>query len=344
MKPDRLASSDSPAGASVAAPSHRGDATVPSAGPADEQRAARMPDFFVVGHPKSGTTALYEMLRSHPDIYMPDLKEPVFFARELHPGLKPDDPHPDTLDEYLALFAPARSDQHAGDASPSYLRSALAPGRIARLEPDARIIAILREPASFLRSMHLELLKDHVETEKHFRKAIEREELERDTKPVLWYSIDRVEYAEQLRRYHAAFGPEQVLVLIYDDFRDDNEGTVRKVLRFLNADETAPISDSEANPTVLVRSPRMYEFVRSLYLGRGPTGRLLKSMIKAVTSQELRRNGMRELRHRVLWGKPQAADAELMLELRRRCKPEVEALSEYLGRDLVSLWGYDKLE
>src|SRR6202042_511977 len=127
---------------------------------------------------------------------------------------------------------------------------------------------IFREPASFLRSMHLELLKDHVETEKDFRKAIEREQRERDTKPVLWYSSDHVEYAEQLRRYYAAFGPEQVLVLIYDDFRDDNDGTVNKVLRFLNADETAPVSKSEANRTVLVRSPRAYEFVRSLYLGR----------------------------------------------------------------------------
>ena len=43
----------------------------------------RIPEFFIVGHPKSGTTALYEMLRTHPQIYMPELKEPAYFATDL---------------------------------------------------------------------------------------------------------------------------------------------------------------------------------------------------------------------------------------------------------------------
>jgi len=303
----------------------------------------KVPEFFIVGHPKSGTTALYEMLRGHPQIYMPDLKETLFFAREMHPGLKPTDPQPDTLEEYLALFAPARADQRAGEASPSYLRSRLAAQRIAEVQPDARIIAILREPASFLRSMHLELLKDHVETEKDLRKAMAREELRREQKPILWYSMERVEYAEQLRRYHAAFGREQVLVLVYDDFRADNEATVRRVLRFLDVDDTIPVALSEANQTVLVRSPRMYELQRSLYLGRNPGARAAKAAIKAVTSQRLRHDGLRTLRSRVIYGKPPAPDEQLMLELRRRFKGEVEALSEYLNRDFLSLWGYDRL-
>src|SRR6201988_4622409 len=93
-------------------------------------RARRMPDFFIVGHPKSGTTALYEMLRSHPQVYMPDLKETRWFARELHPGT-PAATFPATQRQYLALFAPARADQRAGEASPSYLRSREAAARIA---------------------------------------------------------------------------------------------------------------------------------------------------------------------------------------------------------------------
>jgi hypothetical protein len=305
---------------------------------------SKLPDFFIVGHPKSGTTALYEMLRSHPDIYMPDLKETLFFARELHPGLRPQDPQPDTLEEYLQLFAPARPDQRAGEASPSYLRSREAAARIAAVQPDARIIAILREPASFLRSMHLELLKDHVETEKDLRKAIAREQERSAQKPVLWYSHERVEYVEQLRRYHAAFGHERVLVLIYDDFRSDNEATVHRVLRFLDVDETAPIAASEANPTVLVRSPRAYDMVRSLYLGRGPAASVVKTAIKALTPQQLRHQGMRKLRDQVLYGKPAAPDEALMLELRQSFKGEVQALSDYLQRDLVGLWGYDRIE
>jgi hypothetical protein len=311
----------------------------------DAVRAAgrKVPDFWIVGHPKSGTTALYEMLRSHPDVFMPELKETLFFARELHPGIRPSDPQPDTLEQYLTLFAPARPEQRAGEASPSYLRSKLAAARIAGVQPDARIVAILREPASFLRSMHLELLKDHVETEKDFRKAIERERRIAESKPVLWYAEERVEYAGQLRRYHEAFGREQVLVLIYDDFRADNEATVRRVLRHLGVDETAPIAASDANQTVTVRSPRMYELMRSVYLGRGPAGRVLAPVIKSFTSQRLRRGGMHAFRKRVLYGKPPAPDEQLMLELRRRYRPHVVELSEYLDRDLVSLWGYDRL-
>jgi hypothetical protein len=303
----------------------------------------RVPDFFLVGHHKSGTTALYEMLRSHPEIYMPDLKEPLFFARELHPGIKPEDPQPDTLEEYLDLFSAAGPRQRAGEASPSYLRSREAAARIAELAPDARIIAILREPASFLRSMHLELLKDHMETEKDFAKAIERERRERDSKPVLWYSSERVKYTEQLRRYHAAFGPDRVLTLIYEDFRADNDATVRQVLRFLEVDETAPISPSEANPTVLVRSPRAYRFVRSLYLGDGAAARVLKPAIKALSSQRLRRDGLRQLRDRVLYTEPTRSDEKLMRELRISFKGEVEELSAYLDRDLIARWGYQNL-
>ena len=129
-------------------------------------RQTHVPDFFIVGHPKSGTTALYEMLRRHPQIYMPDLKETRFFAHELHPRLPDSDTHPDTLEEYLLLFEGAGQEQRTGEASPSYLRSRSAATRIAKQRHDARIIAILREPTSFLRSLHLELLRDHVETEK----------------------------------------------------------------------------------------------------------------------------------------------------------------------------------
>ncbi len=313
-------------------------------GAAPARRAgARVPDFFIVGHPKSGTTALYEMLRSHPEVFMPELKETLFFARELHPGIRPQDRQPDTLEEYLALFSPAAPGQRAGEASPSYLRSRTAAARIAAVQPDARIIAILREPASFLRSMHLELLKDHVETEKDMRKAMAREQRRREEKPVLWYSMERVEYAAQVRRYRDAFPHEQVLVLIYDDFRTDNQATVRRVLRFLGVDDDVPVVDSEANRTVLVRSPRMYELHRSLYLGRGPVASAAKTAIKAVTSQRLRHDGLHQLRHRLLQGKPPPPDEELMHELRLRFKGEVEAVSEYLGRDLVTLWGYDRV-
>src|SRR5207302_2683217 len=243
---------------------------------------ARVPDFFIVGHAKSGTTALYEMLRQHPQIYMPDHKEPWFFARS--------NPHPqtngersiaftgkrmETMEDYLALFRNASPDQLVGEASTSYLWSTTAASRIAEVRPEARIIAIFREPASFLRSLHLQLLTNRHETEKDLRGAIALDDARREDRHIPKYSrwpqaliySDRVRYAEQLRRYHAAFPREQVLVLIYDDFRRDNEGTVRTVLRFLEVDDAAPVEAIDANTSVSVRSVRLDAMIRAVRSG-----------------------------------------------------------------------------
>jgi hypothetical protein len=233
-----------------------------------EQRA---PDFFIVGHPKCGTTALYEMLRRQPGIYMPALKEPQFFAEEMREGPRPE--HlPDTLEQYLALFDGARSDQLLGEASPSYLRSRTAAGAIADLQPSARIIAILREPASLLRSVHLQFVQAAIETEHDLRKALALEPERRQGRSLPRHGIwpqalrysEHVRYVEQLRRYHAAFGADQVLVLIYDDFRADNEGTVGKVLSFLGVEHAAPVHALEANPSVAARSPVLHELLHTV--------------------------------------------------------------------------------
>jgi hypothetical protein len=313
----------------------------------------RIPDFFVVGHPKCGTTALYEMLMRHPQIYMPPGKEPWFFASELLVNTPPrPSGTPQTLDEYKQWFAGARPDQLVGEATSLYLWSRAAAGGIAEVRPDARIIAIVREPAAFLRSLHLEFVQIYVETEPDFRKAISLEDGRREGRHTARYAYwpqalmysDYVRYVDQLRRYHAVFPPEQVLVLIYDDFRNDNEGTMRRVLNFLDVEHEVPIETTEANPTVRVRSQRMHELVHALYVGHGPISRAVKASIKAVTPRQLRRKLIFGAQKRLVFAEPLPPDEEFMTELRRRFKPEVAALSEYLGRDLVGLWGYDELD
>jgi hypothetical protein len=313
----------------------------------------RAPDFFIVGHPKCGTTALYQMLRSHPQIFMPDIKEPWFLAPELRSRFRGAQVgrRPETLAQYLALFAPALPDQRAGEASSSYLMSHSAAGRIAELAPAARIIAILREPASFLRSFHLQGVQVHIETERDLRKALALEEERRLGRRIprrcprpgaLLYS-EHVRYVEQLRRYHDLFGAARVLVLVYDDFRSDNEATVRRVLRFLEVDDAAPVDAIEANPTVRVRSRHLHQTVQAVSVGAGPVSQILKESVKTFTSRRLRHAGLRAVRRGVVFGAPRPPDEGLMLELRRRFEGEVVALSEYLDRDLVSLWGYDRL-
>ncbi len=316
--------------------------------------AQRLPDFFIVGHAKSGTTALYEMLRRHPQIYMPDAKEPWFFASDMRPRFQPPRAGrlPETLADYASLFDGARSGQRVGEASSSYLWSRTAARHIADVQPAARIIAILREPTSFLRSLHLQFLQTHVEAKKDLREALSLEDARRrgqqiprrSHRPQLLQYSEHVRYVEQLRRYHAVFPPEQVLVLIYDDFRRDNESTVREVLRFLEVDDTRPIEVTTANPTVRMRSQQLDELVHAVSVGRGPASRATKAAVKGLMPRGLRRGALRVAQRRVVLGSPRPPDERLMLELRRRFKAEVLALSEYLDRDLVGLWGYDSLD
>jgi glycosyltransferase involved in cell wall biosynthesis len=329
-------------------------ATTPSAGVARPQRA-RVPDFFIVGHPKSGTTALYDALLRHPQIFMPANKEPWFFSSELAPR-EPPRPSgtgwtPQTLEEYLALFDDAGADQRAGEASVPYLWSRTAAQRIAEVRPQARIVAILREPASFLRSLHLQFVQTYIETEKDLRKALSLEQSRREGRNVprnsYWpgatlYS-DHVRYVEQLRRYHEAFPAEQVLVLIYDDFRHDNEAVLRAVLRHLEVDDTAPVSVRQVNPTVNVRARRLHELTHALATGRGPLARATRASATALAPRRLNHKSAIAIRNRLFFTAPPPADEDLMRELRRRYKPEVQTLSDYLGRDLVRLWGYDEL-
>jgi hypothetical protein len=315
----------------------------------------KMPDFFIVGHPKCGTTALYEMLRSHPQIFMPELKEPWFFAHDMRPRWQPprQAPTPQNLPDYLALFAAARADQRAGEASSTYLLSTDAAGHIAGLLPDARIIAILREPASFLRSLHQQLLRTHVESRKRLGDAIALEPARRQGKriprrshrPQLLMYSEHCRYAEQLRRYHEVFPREQVLVLIYDDFRADNEATVRTVRRFLGVDDAPPVEVSDANPsTISMRSQHVDELLNRVSVGRDPVSRVVKAGVKAVLPGELRRRAIGATQRHLVMGPPPPPEEEVMVGLRRRFKDEVVALGDLLDRDLVTLWGYDGID
>ncbi len=288
-----------------------------------------------------------DSLARHPQIYIPAIKEPQYLATDERYRGRPEM----TLEGYLALFADASEEQKAGEASVLNLWSQTAAAKIAELRPDARIVAIFREPASFLRSLHLQFVQGHVETEKDFRAALalDEERLAGTLDPrslamfpeMLVYS-DFIRYVEQLRRYRDLFPAERILVLVYEDFRDDNEGTMRTVLRFLDVDESILPRTQDSNPTVAVRSLRLNNAVRSVYKGEGSVARAAKSAIKvAVPSRRLRRRALAATQDRVVYRSPDDADEALMARLRARYRPQVEALGEELDRDLISLWGYD---
>ena len=319
---------------------------------AAREAGRRAPDFFVVGHAKCGTTAMCEMLAAHPQVFMPVFKETQFLSRgprllAMHPkrrGAR----RPQTLEAYLELFGEAGPEQRAGEGSTEYLRTPVAAANVHELCPEALIVAAFREPAAFLRSLHLQLLEVGVESEPDLAKALALEQPRREGRelppdcpwpPALQYSR-HVRYSEQLRSWHERFGRERVLVLIYEDFRTDNEATMREVFRFVGVDEHHEIAAVEANPTVRVRSQRTDGAVTALALGRGPLASAAKSLVKSVSTERMRRTAMGVVRRAAVDTAPPAADKALMAELRQRFAVEVRELSDYLGRDLVSQWGY----
>jgi Sulfotransferase domain len=316
-----------------------------------QEDRGRIPDFFVVGHPKSGTTALHGMLEQHPQIFL-GVKEPRYFVPEMRlRDFRRIPETPKSLDEYKAWFAGASPEQIVGDVSPAYLWSKQAAELIAEARPDARIIAFLREPASFLRSLHMQWVQSYCEVEPDFEKALALEEprLRGEQMPldtywpnVLFYA-EHVRYVEQLRRFYEHFPRERVKVLIYEDYKRENEATVRSVFRFLEVEEIPIRPGTPANPTVAVRTPRLNRALRRLIVAdHGLPGALRRSGI-ALTPMRVRQGLLHTIRKRVVYTEPTAPDEVFMAELRRRLKPEVVALSEYLDRDLVTLWGYHEV-
>jgi hypothetical protein len=309
-------------------------------------RAMRVPDFFIVGHQKCGTSALYEMLGQHPRIFMSDVKEPRYFVPELFPPGR----ELCTLPGYLSLFEQAAPDQLVGDGSPQYIRSHTAAAAIAEMQPDARIVVILREPASFLRSFHLQMVHREIEPVRDLRKALALEPERRAGRRIpsnnvslepLMYS-EHVRYAEQLERFGAAFGEDRMLVLIYDDYRADNLGTVRRVLRFLGADDTVELRTIGTRPLKEVRVPQLMRLGNRSRRARfdpssaGAVGRT----VNALTPQLLRSAAFRARWRDVVYKRPAPVDEALAAELRARYAPEVRAAGDHLGRDLLAEWGY----
>ncbi len=272
-----------------------------SAEPSASSTAARprgaLPDFFIVGHAKCGTTALYEMLRSHPQIFMPDLKEPLYFATDLRlrfqrrgRGAAADRRSRNTSPLFarrrapssasarrrpLPLVSPTAAAQIAARASRRRRSSRSCASRRASC---ARCTCSCCRTTSRPRRICAQALA--LEPQRRQGRSIPR----RSHRPQALLYSEHVRYVEQLRRYHAVFPREQLLVLIYDDFRADNEATVRQVLRFLEVDDTRRGGGRRrpTRPSGCARSSSTNSSTpcRS---GAGPATRAAKATVKAVT-------------------------------------------------------------
>ena len=207
-----------------------------------------LPNFLIIGAAKAGTNALYHYLRQHPQIYMSPWKEPKFFAFETEADLGfraangRDAPVNASviLDQtaYEELFDDARDGELArGEASTHYLYVEKSPGRIKTLIPDARLIAVLRNPVDRAFSSYQHLVRDELEP-LDFGAALDAEPQRiAEHYAYLYRYTDMGFYSQQLDRYEKTFSENQLCVLLYDDLRSDPEGTCRQIFSFLGVDE-----------------------------------------------------------------------------------------------------------
>lgn len=292
------------------------------------------PDFFVVGAFKSGSTALYEQLRRHPQIFMPFHKEPLYFGDDLtrrYGRMSEAD--------YQALFREARPGQRVGEASAWYLYSTSAAREIAAYAPGARIIAMVRNPVDVMHAQHSQLIYNVEEDIADFGEALAAEPARRrgdrmppgPLRPETLYYRHSVRFAEQLERYLDAFGAERVHVIVYDDFRDDTAATYRKVLEFLGVDPEFRPSFRVRNPNKQVRFPFLQRLV---YQPPGPLLRLVPRLRRFPVVHRLREA---VLRANSAASRRDAMDPDLRRRLTAEMAPEVERLGRLIGRDL-SAW------
>ncbi len=277
-----------------------------TANPNDE--TLRMPEFFVIGAPKAGTTFLYKMLSVHPGVFMSPIKEPNHFCEDLHPlatSSKLNDRVPLDIDAYLAtteraplqsawieerrkycrLFENALDHQVRGESSTSYMYSAVAAARIAEARPDARIIAILRPPEERAFSHYMMDRRIGI-TASSFREEVMREVNDPSChwgNSRLYLSLGR--YAEQLDRYYRCFQPEQILILDFAQLRSDPTATLGKVLRFLGVAESTDLElPDSVNKKALARFPGVNRLLHRTMLKRG-----LRSVLPAGIKTWLRK-------------------------------------------------------
>ncbi|MFQ5518600.1 MAG: sulfotransferase, partial [Mariprofundus sp.] len=128
------------------------------------------PDFFIVGAPKCGTTAMYTYLQAHPDIFMSEVKEPYYFCSDLGFHRFRNE------QEYLKLFSVASPQQRIGEASTWYLYSSQAAAAIHAFNTDARIIVMLRNPVDMMYSLYSHFLYIGSEETDSFEAALAAEE------------------------------------------------------------------------------------------------------------------------------------------------------------------------
>ncbi len=290
-----------------------------------------LPNFFIVGAAKSGTTSLYHYLDQHPDIFMSKVKEPHYFVDW--------DKYVKNLEEYEALFAGWNGERAVGEASTGYLYDPTTPARIKELVPDAKIIILLRNPAdmAFTLWRHMRRLGKRGEHQT-FKSALKAENARindpgfkaknQDSWHGNFYYYSRALYHQQVKRYYDTFGKNNVHVIIFEEFAGNSIEKCREVFRYLGVDESFVPSIDRFNVGREVRHRGLQKLISK------PPERI-KALAGFLPGRV--RSRIKETLLRINAKKAPTFEPSIKDELLTSYRSDVEKLEKLLGRKL-SIW------
>jgi len=301
-------------------------------------RMVRLPDFLIVGAAKSGTTSLYYYLKQHPQIFMPDMKEPLFFAFS---GQKPPYQYPLEIDaiwsitDYINLFYRAGENQILGEASPLYL--AHYKESISNMKKyipkwkNLKIIIILRNPVERAWSQYRSFVMlefEHLSFENALDKIQER--LANNWRPGFDYTELGFFY-EQVKAYMDTF--PNVMVSLFEDLQSNALGLVKDIFHFLNVNDTfEPDVGEKYNPTGRIRSRALHNLLKkpNLVSSIFPLVKIIPLRTRALIVQKLKFQNMD-------FKKKSEMKEETRQYLKDLYRDDILKLQELIGKDL-SAW------
>lgn len=291
------------------------------------------PTFLILGAMKAGTTALYTALDQHPDAYMSPVKEPNFFAFAGQPPdfQAPIDRRPEGVnhtsitgaEDYQRLFADAPAGAARGEASHWYLYHPDAPVHIEQYVPEARLIAMLRNPVERAYSEFLHFVRDGDEPLDDFAAALDAEPRRIEAHWALGRYVDRGRYDEQLERYLDRFSAEQLRIYLYDDFADDPGAVRQDLFEFIGVDPAFEPEERRVNVSGVPHSRWFHTLLTAAQPVRERIGPWLPDAVidwaNALKNQNLEKPPM---------------DPSVRARLIDTFRPHVRRLETLIGRDL----------
>lgn len=297
----------------------------------------KMPNFFIVGAPKCGTTALSEFLRTHPQVFMSIPKEPHYFALDL-----PRYRAVTSESAYQSLFEGASSTHTIiGEASVFYLYSETAASEIRKALPAARLLVMLRNPLEIAVSMHAQALASRDETVEDFTRAwtlCKNRSLAqriphscRDAKILLYDRLPLL--GQQLQRLLEIFPSEQVRWWFYDDLRAEPGRLYWEVLDFLEVPHDGRAEFPRVNGRKRARSQHLAQFTEKTPVP------LVKGAMEMKKRLGIKRWGVLDAVRRVNFRPAPLTELTelppaLAAEMRAHFTPDVRLLAALTGRDL----------